>query len=218
MLDYILVAILVVVLPARALWRSRKSHRPQETKATRYATTIGLVVGLLSLLAVNWVVSGRNLAMLGLGPPVTLAALTGLALAMALLVFMSLLVRRKAATASPDAERLRREQLPDTPTEIRLFVVMAFSAGIGWEILYRGFLLFYLEPVIGAPAAVAVAAAAYGAAHGFKDWRQFMASMIAALAFVVGYMLTQSLWWLMLLHTGLPLLALLSRSSAPSAS
>lgn len=189
----------------------------QGAKAVRYAMTIGLLVGLLGLLTFNWFASGRSLVMLGLGPPSTLAAMIGLALAVVLLVFMSLLVRRKAATASPNAEQLHREQLPDTPTEVRLFVVMAFTVGIGWEILYRGFLLFYLKPVIGAPAAVAVAAAAYGAAHGFKDWRQFTASMIAALAFVVGYLLTQSLWWLMLLHTALPLLALLSRSSPPSA-
>jgi hypothetical protein len=53
-----------------------------------------------------------------------------------------------------------------------------------------------------------VAATAYGGAHGFRDIRQFGGSVVSALAFTMGYALTHSLWWLILIHTALPLLAI----------
>ncbi len=37
-----------------------------------------------------------------------------------------------------------------------------------------------------------------------------MASLISALVFTLAYAVSGSLWWLMILHTGLPLLPLLS--------
>jgi membrane protease YdiL (CAAX protease family) len=45
--------------------------------------------------------------------------------------------------------------------------------GAGWELLYRGFLLLVLTPSIGAWGAVAVSGLSYGAAHGYKNPKQF---------------------------------------------
>lgn len=71
----------------------------------------------------------------------------------------------------------------------------------------------YLHPITGLSGAVVIAALAYGAAHGFKTAKQFVASIVSALAFTVGYAMTSNLWWLMLLHIGLMLLgALASRA------
>lgn len=67
----------------------------------------------------------------------------------------------------------------------------AHFIGIGWELLYRGFLLLALAPWLGTWGAVVLAAVAYGAAQGYKSPGQ----------------LTGSLWWLMLLHVAMPLTA-----------
>ena len=56
----------------------------------------------------------------------------------------------------------------------------------------------------GLPLAVALAAIAYGAGHGYKNAKQFAGSIAAAFAFTIGYALTGSLWWLIVLHAAAP--------------
>ena len=90
-----------------------------------------------------------------------------------------------------------------------MFALLAFAAGFGWEVLYRGFLLFYLQPYVGLAGAVFVSAIVYGAAHEFRSWSQSAASIAAAFSFTIGYALTDNLWWLILLHTGLPLVGIM---------
>ena len=58
--------------------------------------------------------------------------------------------------------------------------------------------------------AVAIASAAYGAGHGIGDKRELAGSLAVALLFTTAYALTRSLWWLMLLHAGLPLVGALA--------
>lgn len=97
--------------------------------------------------------------------------------------------------------------LPRTAVELRWATVFVVAAGTGWEILYRGFLLWVLIPLIGVVGAVCVAAIAYGLAHGFKSRGQLIGSLGMSFAFTVAFALTGSLWWLMLLHVfaGAPL-------------
>jgi hypothetical protein len=73
-----------------------------------------------------------------------------------------------------------------------------------------GFLVSYLMPYLGLAGAVALPTLAYAAAHGYNGARQFGVSIIFAFLFTIGFALTNSLWWLMLVHAGLPLLAALT--------
>lgn len=212
MLDHLLAFLLLAVVPARALWRSRPNAVASEPKTIRYLTTIGIVAGLLSILTADWLVAGRAVKALGLDPPTTTPALVGLCLAAMLLFVLRLVISRKSAATRADVEKVRRELMPETPVERRLFLLLSLAVGFGWETLYRGFLLYYLQPHVGLWAAVAVAALAYGTAHGFKSPGQFAGSIAAALAFTIGYAATWNLWWLVLLHTGLPLLSLSTRT------
>lgn len=215
MLDHLLAVLLLLAVPVRGLWRSRVIQTSPEPKINRYVATIGMVGVLLSLLIVDWVISGRLATSLGLGAPTSTRALAGLGITSVLIV-LALVVRPKSSSGRKGMEQARRELLPETSNEVRLFLLLAVAVGFGWEVLYRGFLLFYLQPHIGLAGAVIVAALAYGLAHGFKGWGQFAGSIVAALAFTIGYAETGNLWWLILLHTALPLLGLFaSRSRRP---
>ncbi|MEO5492865.1 MAG: CPBP family intramembrane glutamic endopeptidase [Sphingomonas sp.] len=207
-LDHLLAFLLLAIIPARALWRSRPNAVASEPKAIRYLTTIGMMAGLLSILAADWLLAGRTVKALGLGPPTTTPAQVGLGLVTMLLSVLRLVLRRKSAATRANVEAARKELMPETLKERRLFLLFILAAGFGWEILYRGYLLYYLQPHVGLWGAVAVAALAYGVAHGFKSPRQVSGSIAAALAFTIGYAATGSLWWLMLLHSGLPLLSM----------
>ena len=58
-----------------------------------------------------------------------------------------------------------REYLPSSPEELRLFRVVSFSAGIGEELFYRGFLIWYLGQFVPPLWAVATSSLLFGLAH-----------------------------------------------------
>ncbi len=211
MLDFLLAFLLLVAIPARALWRGHA----QEAKSVRYLKAVALIVGLLALLAIDWAKSGRSLLLLGVGAPMTGVALFALAVAVLLLAGLALAMRR-AAAPSLEGKRAESGLLPETAHELHLFLMLTPIVGFGWEVLYRGFLLWYLPPLTGIAAAIAISACAYGTAHGFKSGKQFAASIVIAFVFAGAYALTQNLWPLIVVHTGMPLLALRSRRQSSS--
>ena len=92
----------------------------------------------------------------------------------------------------------------------KIILIMGVVVGFAWELLYRGYLLWVLAPRLGIPLAVLLAAAAYGAAHGYKTPKQFAGSLASALVFTLADVVSHSLWWLMLVHAGLPVLLVLA--------
>ena len=208
--DLALAALLLVAFPAWQIWRSLSAgDRPKAPKLWRYLRTCAIIAALLALLAATWIAQGRSLAALGLDIPLSVAGLIALAIAAALISV--LFVGTMAMKPRRDWLTLGAELMPDTPRETAAFVAMTVLIGCGWELLYRGFLLWALSPAIGMPLAIAAAATAYGLAHGYKSRGQLFGSIVAALVFCIGYALTDSLWWLMLIHTALPLTMPLAR-------
>ncbi|MDJ0276058.1 type II CAAX endopeptidase family protein [Sphingomonas sp. 2R-10] len=207
MLDHILAILLLIVVPMRALWRSRPGRPASSTKITRYISTIGMVTGLLALLATSWLITGRSAEALGLAAPTSTPSLIGLGIAVVIFITLFLGRNKKPKPSQKEGiEAAQRDLFPETPKETRLFLFLCLAVGGGWEILYRGFLLYYLPSMIGLFWAVIIAAVAYGAAHGFKNPKQFVGSIVSALVFTVAYVATSNLWWLMLIHIGVMLI------------
>ena len=206
MLDHLLAILLLFVVPVRALWRSRSGWIASGTKITRYTTTIGMVTGLLALLATSWIMTGRSARALGLGAPTSTPSLVGLGIAVTILAALALSKSKKPTPSQlKEVEVVRRDIFPDSPREAVLFLVVSLAVGGGWEILYRGFLLFYLQSATGLGRAIVIASFAYGAAHRFKAFKQLAGSIVSALAFTIAYAATSNLWWLMLIHIGVML-------------
>lgn len=207
LLDHILAILLLIVVPIRALWRSRPGRPASGTKITRYVSTIGLVTGLLALLATSWLMTGRSAQALGLAAPTSTPSLIGLGIAVVIFIALFLGKNKKPKPSQREGiEAAQRDLFPETPQETSLFLVLCLAIGGGWEILYRGFLLYYLPSATGLFGAIIIAAVAYGTAHGFKNPRQFAGSIVSALAFTIAYVATSNLWWLMLIHIGVMLI------------
>jgi len=215
-LDYALVAILLLLLPAHALWRSlRTASIPVRSRSSRYLRSTVTAALLAALLVTIWSIERRSWALLGLELPASNVGLIGLIASGSILLLLAgtILLKRpdESSSLSPGADKL-----PQTRQETALFLLLTLVIGFGWELLYRGYLLWALTPLIGTAAAVAVAATAYGLAHGFSDPKSLLGAMIASFLFTIAYVLTGSLWWLILVHMGLPLMGLLAaRFSRP---
>lgn len=227
MLDLLLALILLLILPARALWRSRrkrrKSDKAKQPRLRMYCKSLAVIGVLLAVLALACWQSGRPATALGLGLPLSTIEIWGLVATALLLVGLGVaeaLSNRKLTPeerAKHEATMDSDESLPGTPAEFRLYVVLALAIGIGWELLYRGFLVGYLTPHIGLAGAVALPALAYGAAHGYTSAKQFGLSILSAFLFTIGFVLTSSLWWLMLIHAGVGLMGGISAYRMPKA-
>lgn len=211
MLTLALAFYLVLVLPTRHLYRSIHPRQgPQRTIRQRYLLSIreiGLL--LLALLFICWW-HGYGAADMGLALPaagVPLWCLLAATTAMAALLIANYISTRKMA---PDKratllQRARDGAMPTTPADLRLFGLVVLFIGAGWELLYRGFLVLALTPYIGVWPTVLLSGLSYGAAHGYKSPMQFALSILSALLFATGYVLSGSLWWLMVIHIVLPL-------------
>lgn len=206
-LDIALTAILLLALPLLRLRSSLKSgSERQRTRMGRYFANLAELTFLLGALALQWLTQGRSAASLGLDIPVGTYGLIGLVLAAALIVTLAVATARMKRDTPAPAGTSGADVFPETPAETAVFGVSTVVAAAGWEILYRGYLLWALTPLTGQIAAIALAATAYGLAHGFKSKVQLGGSIAMALIFTVAYAVSGSLWWLIAIHMALPLI------------
>jgi len=152
-----------------------------------------------------WVWARRSFADLGLawrGGWGTIGALVGVAVVVA---FM--LRQRREALADPDGRdeiRARLEPtrplLPHDRAEYAGFAVVAITAGICEEILYRGYLPWYFAHVMPWWAAMLAAAAAFGFGHAYQGARGMLVTALLGAFLGAVYWLTGTLVVPMLIH------------------
>jgi len=214
MLNILLATYLLIIAPSLSLWRSLypKSDKPPRTLMLRYWSMSWRVLVMLGvLLAGSWQ-AGYTARDLGLEIPLSNAGAWGLGFSVLLFVVVfiagTIIERRYTAETIAGKERELLDSpfpWPRTGAEAAAFIVGTTLMTAGWEILYRGFILLFLTPSVGLPIAVIVSAMAYGIAHGYQSPKQLTGSIVSAFVFTVAYASTNSLWWLIVIHAGLPL-------------
>lgn len=211
--DLLLTLYLLLVFPLQRLWRSLHPapRKPPGPPLQSYWRQARFVLVLLAALGVVMWTGGHSAADLGLAFPGTPAAVWGLVAACGVLLALHLAGKRMERRMTP-AQRAGQEAqlrhlpfvMPRTALDTTAYLATSVLMTATWEILFRGYLLLVLPPLTGLPAANLLAAIAYGAAHGYKNPRQFAGSVAASFAFTIGYALTGNLWWLIVLHAAAP--------------
>ncbi|MGQ0765239.1 MAG: CPBP family intramembrane glutamic endopeptidase [Gemmatimonadota bacterium] len=95
--------------------------------------------------------------------------------------------------------------LPRTEAEYRTFQLLALTAGICEEVLYRGFLIWYFGAFIGTWPAVIAAAAAFGIAHFYQGAGGVLKTALAGALTGALYVVSGSLLWPMIVHAAVDL-------------
>jgi hypothetical protein len=173
---------------------------------------VTIAVPLLALAAL-WIEQGRGVTLLGLGAPDRVGLLL-MSLAVLAIALLAATASRARRPTDPARTAAATAMMPIGQRETAWFVAFALAAGAGWEVLYRGNLWWALAPVVGGVGAVAIMGLSYGVAHGYRSVGALAGSCISALLFAGGYALTGSLWWLIVIHIGLPLVGLRVRPAA----
>ena len=211
LLDHLLAVVLVGFFPIRAAtfgYRRLQIAGESEVGQVRrslYLQALWIQWGLVIALGALWMSRARAWSALGLvasGSPVFLG-ITGAALAgTALLLVQS---RRGADDPRVLEVVMRRlanveRMLPHTPSDLRLFRWLAVTAGVCEELLYRGFLLWYLGHWLGPAPSLALASIVFGIGHSYQGPRGVLVTAMVGVVLGLFYLMAGSLLPAMLLH------------------
>lgn len=215
--DNLMMLLLVVALPIASGWTYRLQVRRIEAgqppdRLAQYRHTIIAQWTALALLFAAWFVLGRPFADLGLRAPAGAGFLAGLLLLVPFAAWLVYAWRR--ARDADEAERTKvisalgdlRHMLPDTRKSLRSFAGLSLTAGIVEEIVYRGYVFWYLAYFLPAWAVVFVAALVFGVGHSYQGAANALRVTLVAIVFGAYYLLTGSVWLPIVAHALLDLL------------
>lgn len=167
-----------------------------------------LLTGLLV-----WAGSGRPWTALGLsggGPGWAFAVAAGFVAAVIVVLLRQ--IRELAAADDHAVAGLHRRLgnleavVPRTAAELRRFYAVSITAGIVEEVLWRGFLIWYLSRFWSLGVAALVSTVAFGVAHAYQGWRQVPSITAVGAALTALYLLTGTLWASIALHVAIDIL------------
>jgi membrane protease YdiL (CAAX protease family) len=207
---WLLVLLLVVVQPLIGYYRftrltARPGPIPTPRKLRLYAIVVGSQWALTAVAA--WVLARRGLRLddLGLhGSPPALAALAAVLATLAVLggTWLSLrALRRHPALPLPSHLVKVVRILPASGSERAGFTLVALTAGVCEEILYRGYLVYAFDRVLPSSWwSMLLAAALFGAAHAYQGVRGIASTGLLGGFLGAVYVAGGSLWPGIFLH------------------
>jgi membrane protease YdiL (CAAX protease family) len=209
--DHLFAITLAVLFPVRAAlfgYRRLVAAEPDEVPRVRmwlYRQGIAIQWLLAATALALWSWQQRPWATLGVVPRLTWALL-GVAVGFTLIAFYVLAERRKALDDDQALLRLRHQMrniermMPRSRDELRWFDRLAVTAGICEELLYRGYLLWYLTNWMAIVPAVLVASVVFGFGHAYQGPRGIAVTTVIGVFMSAIYLLTGSLVACMLIH------------------
>jgi membrane protease YdiL (CAAX protease family) len=205
-LDLLILALAILVMPAMSARAGINLSRsiPQSLVPRYWSTILRGWMAAAALLFVWWV-AHRPLSDLGLDIPIGERGRWAFLIDLLLIAFFVIQEMRLSDISGEELQTLAARVTalkvsPRTFPELFVFFLLSITAGVWEELLYRGFLIWYLTPRAGTVAAVILSSAIFGLGHVYQGWRGVVNTAFVGLAFATLFALTHSLWWLMAAH------------------
>lgn len=209
--DHALFALLAVLFP---LWAFAFGYRTLERAAAAdlprrrvglYRRAIVIQWTLVAITFALWIVRGRSWMELGLVPRMG-AGLIGVLVGLAIIVAFVWRQRRAAMQDDESLASVRRQLhgvrrlMPVDEGELRWFVRLSVTAGICEEILYRGYVFWYLDHAFTPLQTAAIAAVLFGVAHSYQGVRGVLLTTVVGGFLGLVYGVSGSLFAPMAIH------------------
>lgn len=204
--DVLLLSVVLGALPVLAVAQAVALRSVRIEKMPAYASTVVSILVLAGLCAGAglW---GRDREFLGLvgmaWRPLVLWSL-GLTLAgLAILAVFRAFAGRFGLGEHPFLRRL----LPRTALEKTAFVGVSLAAGVGEELVFRGYAIGALAPFLGVGGAVVLSTFSFGVVHAYQGLVGFFRTALLGGVLAWGFLASGSLLPAMVAHTALDLIA-----------
>lgn len=209
--DHLLALALAVLFPVRAAlfgYRRLTAANPADVPRVRlwlYRQGIAIQWALAAATVALWAWQGRPWHALGVVPKLTWGLL-GVTVGIAIVVVYVLVQRGKALEDDDALARVRGQMrnlermMPRSAEEMRWFNRLAVTAGVCEELLYRGYLIWYLGHWLALVPAVLVAGLVFGFGHAYQGVRGVAVTTLVGLFMSAIYLLTGSLVACMVFH------------------
>lgn len=206
----IILLLLVVVFPLlsirdyRLLIR-RTSEGITDARAKAYRDYMKLQWPLTIGLVGWWLLSGNDLATIGLIPVAVgwqwVAIAIGVIAILAQVLYVSRASRDADALAEIKTQMGSLSNLaPQSPAENRLFGMVSITAGVCEEVVYRGLLLATLVSLVGTWPAVAISSLIFGLGHAYQGASGIAKTGLIGLVLALFTVFSGSLFIAIILH------------------
>jgi CAAX protease family protein len=193
-------------LDSFVLWPAFVRHSQVNPGRARIWLCLGVMSLLWALVAagvVLWLVEGRAWGLLRFTVP------RGWQLWVAVCLVWALVVAHLPTIAKiTHSKRPKRFRMPDhatkmaprTGSELGWWVVLSLSAGFCEEFLFRGYLIWVLQPLLGLWGAAACSVVVFGLAHSYQGPKGVLATGVLGALFTLVVLGLGSLWPAIALH------------------
>jgi membrane protease YdiL (CAAX protease family) len=209
--DHLFIFLLFVVQPIYGAisfrrYIARVNAGQAADRVKLYRQTIIMQWIALAVLAVVWYLYGRPLANVGFTTPSGTGFWIGLGVVT--LVIAYLLYAWRESKHEKDGKLLAQLEslgdlihfLPQTKRDLNYFVAASITAGTVEEIIYRGFVLWYLSFLMPLWAAILLSSIIFGCGHGYQGISGGIKTGLVGLAFALLYVGTGSIWLPIIAH------------------
>ena len=159
-----------------------------------------------------WANSTRPWSAIGISLDLDLWFAVGVALTIIGIAGLVMQNRKVQAATPEELDDLRKSLdrvsilIPQNGNELARFYGLSITAGIVEEVLWRGFLIWYLSQFMPVWGAALISTIGFGLAHAYQGLRQVPQIMIVGAAFASLYLLTGSVWLAIILHIAVDVL------------
>jgi membrane protease YdiL (CAAX protease family) len=216
-LDHLFVFLLVIVVPSVGVVSFRRLQRrvangEHINRGELYLHT-ALGQWLLLLIALGgWAGASRPWSSIGFVMNFDLRFVLGTILTVIAIGFLIFQIRKVITADDAELAKIKRSfdkvalMLPRNGNELARFYGLSMTAGIVEEILWRGFLFWYLGQFMPLWVAAVVGAICFGVAHAYQGWSQVPPVILVGAALGGLYLLTGSLLLPIILHAAVDIL------------
>jgi membrane protease YdiL (CAAX protease family) len=210
LLQWLVLALVLLMIAADhfILWQA--FIRQSQVDATNARHTLWLRGALLmwaasTLVMWLWMATGVPMSSVGFSLPEGWRLWVPLAATIALATLQTSSAIKVARLPAPSGKL--RAQLggvaaicPRAASELPAFFGVSLTAGFCEELLFRGFLIWVLRPLVGLWLAALLSALLFGAAHAYQGLAGVIRTGLFGLVFTAIVLLTRSLWPAIVLH------------------
>lgn len=206
LLDSIFVSLIVVLMPVLSIVQLRALPGFHLERKSAYVNSMG-TIAFLGAAATGLGLRRFGLEGMGLSEaPVQDVVVWGIGLTVVGMAIMFAFLGLRLALGKAET-RFLDLMLPRTPEERRLFVGVSFCAGIGEELIYRGYILLIaweLLPGVWLP--VIGCALLFGVVHAYQGFFGVVRTVVLAVVLSLSMIYAGTLWPAILAHIAIDLL------------